>query len=145
MKNFIDGSKYVGRDEDPNASWTRSRNDGLVSVEVHQANSRMIINAVGPSDFWMSDEYSVSFGDATPRLLHRRIQKRLDDCVDNFLAVRLVQNSELVVSLLRYPVPPDAPWDHFQPVLLSSKGKWLTLEMNVATGAFQITILDNRL
>lgn len=80
IKYYYDGQMYFGDDkaiQEKKASWTLSKNDGIIKVElVHQLYK---ISIQGTGEYWQSDTAEVEIGDYTqPKVIQRRIEKKIE-------------------------------------------------------------------
>jgi len=85
VKNYADGSKYIGEDKDVSsgkASWTRSSFQGIISVDL--VVDGLIHTLTGPGEFWQSDGYESVFPGGS-KLVKRRIQKLIEN--DKWLTI----------------------------------------------------------
>lgn len=128
LKRFADGSEIRGTDRAVAlriASWSRSRLDGMVGVELEQHG--FVLRIDGPGDFWQSDSYEAVFPGPGSTLIKRQIQRRIGETDTHFRcavgdgAATVVFNGGLLEGGKWVPIRP------------SMRGQWLILEYDVRT------------
>jgi len=81
IKKFEDGTSELGYDhliEEKKASWTRGRQDGIMSVEMSHGDLYTCIDSDIPAEYYQYDEYeSSAFGET--ELIERVIMCKADD------------------------------------------------------------------
>jgi hypothetical protein len=137
VKHFVDGTKYVGEDENPQTTWRNSRNEGICYVELIHLDFYLRIDGLG--EYWQSDLMEASFPAGTPTIKARSIQKLItpeDLFINRESAAKMVwaqvSNSPMAYKTVSTVRPEQV-------------GKWLTLACVPATGLVIYTIKDNKL
>jgi len=130
-KYFIDGTVYEGSDEAirlQKASWRRSRNEGIIKVELENKPYRISIE--GPGEYWQSDTYDIEMLDSdTPKMVRRRIQRRLTES-DKFLEV---VTAPAQYGIKVFSVFPEQPTERIiaLPGYRTKEEVWLTVEVDL--------------
>ena len=136
-KHFADGSSYRGTDKDidnKKASWRRSRNRGMVSLELEHEGTRLVIH--GPGDFWQSDGYESVYPGPHSQMVCRRIE-RLIDPADSYLTFRHEKQIGYVAFNSKLS-------DEIIPIQPSWRNQWFILEYDLKRDVIQYYIKDKR-
>ena len=127
VKYLVDGSKIIGTDREVqlgHASWSKSQNTGLASVELTWKDKTVCIQGVG--DYWQSDDM-VSSMNSPLILVRRRIEKQIEQN-DVVMGVRMDEN--LVRVVFSHSVNMlDPGLTQIVPIQAADVGKWFTLEI----------------
>lgn len=134
-KYFLDGSKYEASDIAVlrhDASWTKSRNEGIVKVEL--SHDKFFCSIQGLGNYWQSDDFiSVASQEVIlSKIVTRRIQRQVE-LTDSFLSLN---ESYEGIQAKFFRVPPDFSknWKNYIPINKRMAGKWLTIEINIENG-----------
>lgn len=140
IKHFVDGSKYIGEDDDVavgRASWRRSPIENICCVELYEGDVYLGISGFGC--FWQSDLMTASFSEGKSTVLSRSIQKRIEDS-DAFVC-KEQNGNQLSIKIYRFP--PTCRMEMF-PIQKYMIGKWLTLTYNFKSGV-SFSLQDDKL
>jgi len=137
VKHFVDGTKYVGDDNNPQTTWRNSRNEGICYVELVHLDFYLRID--GPGEYWQSDLMEASFPSGTPIVKVRSIQRLIGPG-------DLYVNREGNAKMIRAQVA-NSPMNYktVNAIRPDQIGKWLTLACVPATQLVVYTIRDNKL
>ena len=143
IKYFFDGTSYVATDDQIATglvSWRNSRFEGLQRVDIlHQ--DEVVMSLKGAGEFWQSDTMEVNFPEGSPRVVKRRVQKKLGsrDILYSIQEEHNILNIEVHYFM---PLPQHKATI---PIKGYNIGKWLTLEYNTDRGNKLYYLSDNRI
>jgi hypothetical protein len=122
-KYFADGTTYSATDEDvatKRSSWSKSRNEGIIRVDLTHAGTR--ISVQGPGQYWQADTYEVAYPGHSHQIIKRCIMKKLEPS-DFYFHYQVFSDG----VLLNF----DKRATGVAQLVPSSVGKWIVLEMNL--------------
>lgn len=141
VKLFADGTREIGNDIDvknKKASWRGGRLNNMSGAYVE--HNGFCMGILVPGEFWQSEDYEVDFFESVPRLITRRIQKKIR-LGDRFYITNNIGQFFLVPE---YHLPACHSEIELQ-INDNDIGKWITLEMNIPTMKMQYTIEETKI
>jgi hypothetical protein len=144
-KYFLDGGVEEGRDIDISqgkASWSKGRLDGMFCTRIQHNDYTSAIYGIG--SYWQSDDYEADLGSnlISPRLLTRRIQKKLE-FTDHYIYKR---ESTYRADFLICRNPPVEPYYHMDTVITPDLlDHWFVVELDVLAGEFKTYMSKERI
>jgi len=123
-KYFVDGTIYKATDEavaTQELSWSKSRNEGIVRVDLEHAGTRISIQ--GPGQYWQADTYEVTYPGHFHQIIKRCIMRKLEPS-DFYFHYKVLPEGALI----------DFDKKATGVAQLVPKGamdKWIVLEMNL--------------
>lgn len=137
IKHFVNGTKEIGTDEDVaanKASWSKGRLIGIAAAEIIHGNKRMAI--LSPGRFWQSDDYEVSYGEPTPSMRVRRLQRQIQS--GDYMFVVSKDANTMIVNMLQPNQVHSTAID-----VRGMIGRWLTIEYDITTQRFSCRIEEH--
>jgi len=145
IKYFEDGTYESGSDKDVfegTASWTKGQLHDIQSVAAHHGNRHICIT--GSGQFWQSNDYEIEVFGKSPKVITRRIQRKLtagDFAIafyrtEHSLMLRVVDVNDS--NSLVYA-------DSNIGVRAGEIGSWLTLEYHAETGTTGFYISEEKI
>lgn len=126
-KFYNNGTKYTGTDTAiarGQASWRKSKNNGIVKVVLEHNDLTLSISGIG--EYWQSDEWEAEFPSGKPTMTKRRIMKKVEQ-YDQIACIRK--------SLTSYSLRFDAytPKAGETPKITNEAliGQWAVVEMDL--------------
>lgn len=139
-KFFFDGTKYIGSDKSialRKASWTKSRNDGIVSVLLEHNNKS--IQIFGTGNYWQADRYVYSFSQQSSILTARCVQ--FQSLTDINICIFLDENRCIAREFKNFCTTLIPRYQLFQ----LKTGQWLTLEYDITNDQLKFYIKDSKI
>lgn len=141
LKKFADGTEVRGTDRAvymKAASWSKSRLDSLVEVELEHHGKTLQL--VGLGTYWQSDTYESTYPGPRTSIVQRRIERRIEPSDTH---MRIARGN----TLFRIEFNDNRVGEGgvFQKVKKEWHGKWLILEMNLKTQQLRYYIRSERI
>jgi len=145
VKYFEDGSYENGWDKDVfagRASWSKGRLDNMRCAAAHHGSYHICI--AGAGIYWQSDEYEIEIFGQTPRVVARRIQRKLQFS-DMAIALYKTEHSTMLRVVSTEEAASLLYADSSVPINVSDIGKWLVLEYNAETNVTGYYISEEKI
>lgn len=145
IKRFTDGTYEAGIDKDveqKRASWSRGRLTEMTSVELYHDKHLLIIEGTG--EFWQSDDYEIDLLESTPKLVKRRIQKKIKE-TDRFLMMSDKMPGYHYFSVQSSSMIRPTGTSCTVPIKEGTTGQWLTVEVDLLKSKVIFNFKESRI